>query len=259
MLKIHTIGTGSSGNCYIIQYNETDCFILEAGIPLSAIESFFKTIPLTPKFLLISHEHGDHLGNANSISKRFSIKVLLHKDIKEITHKISLYNIIPLVNKQTYKIGNICYLKTFLVSHDVPNLGYQIEFINGERETFAFFTDLGTTKTLPTKFYTSTDWKEINLDVLMIETNYSDNVLLSNIVDEITKVKNLRVKSDFGHLSNKDCFDYLKNLPLSFTDVLLIHPSSSNLDPMIDYEIFKYLPAKSVQPISLEEGFICLK
>lgn len=255
MLKIHTLGTGSTGNCYIIQYNQTECFILETGISSKVVLNFLKTHSLIPKFILVSHEHGDHVGNAGSLSKQLAIKVLLHKNIKEIIHKISLFNVLPLKQDTIYTINDICKIKTFLLSHDVPNLGFQIEFLK-TRESIFFATDLGTTNNLPLTFVSSIDNTPLMFDVIMFECNYGDNTLFNNIVDESSKIKNQRVKSDKGHLSNDDCFNYLRKLKMYDANVLLIHASLDNLNVATDYSIFNSLPTKSWAPISKQKTFI---
>ena len=60
-MKLYTIGTGSSGNCYLL-VDGNDILILDAGVnPTQRISKYLYDLrPALPCGCLVTHEHGDH-------------------------------------------------------------------------------------------------------------------------------------------------------------------------------------------------------
>ena len=60
-MKLYTIGTGSSGNCYLL-VDGNDILILDAGVnPTQRISKYLYDLrPAIPCGCLVTHEHGDH-------------------------------------------------------------------------------------------------------------------------------------------------------------------------------------------------------
>lgn len=58
-MRLFVLGSGSSGNCYLLE-NETECLVIEAGLPYSEVKKAvdFQTRKIAG--VIISHEHGDH-------------------------------------------------------------------------------------------------------------------------------------------------------------------------------------------------------
>lgn len=58
-MKLKVLGSGSSGNCYILE-NYTEAVIIEAGLPFTEVKKALGFNIRKIKAVIISHEHGDH-------------------------------------------------------------------------------------------------------------------------------------------------------------------------------------------------------
>jgi len=80
-LIIETLKLGSYGaNCYIVGSEKSkDVMIIDPGAESSKIKNIIKTKSYNPKFILLTHGHGDHIGGAKDLKKEFNIPVYIHK------------------------------------------------------------------------------------------------------------------------------------------------------------------------------------
>ena len=78
---IETLKLGSYGaNCYIVGSEKSkDVMIIDPGAESSKIKNIIKTKSYNPKFILLTHGHGDHIGGAKDLKKEFNIPVYIHK------------------------------------------------------------------------------------------------------------------------------------------------------------------------------------
>ena len=58
-MKLKVLGSGSSGNCYILE-NENEALIIEAGLTFMEVKKALDFNVRKIKAVLITHEHGDH-------------------------------------------------------------------------------------------------------------------------------------------------------------------------------------------------------
>jgi len=119
-MQFNIIGTGSSGNCFLIN----DDLMIDAGMPYSKIKDKVQNV----KYVLLTHIHGDHF-NASTIRKlvvdvdpTFICGDWLHDDVLSIAYPESIL---------VYKAGEVFDLGKYKISmveayHDVPNCGYRI-------------------------------------------------------------------------------------------------------------------------------------
>jgi len=76
-VEIHSLGSGSSGNAYVIQH-KNEAVLLDAGLSGKRIAAGLDHVGVDSrrvKALLITHEHSDHIAGAGIISRRFKIPV----------------------------------------------------------------------------------------------------------------------------------------------------------------------------------------
>lgn len=246
-MKCYTISTGSSGNCYVIEYSPQQYFLLDLGVNHQLLVKFFKTHDLmlnNIKFALVSHFHVDHLANHQTLNN-YGIPVYLpHNQQVKNPHfqaiKPHLVNPIEHLVNQTFHPNNLTNISVmpFVVPHDSFNLGFKIQITNPETnqtKTIIYITDCGNTKTLPL-FVDEFN----NLDLLMMECNYDDYE-----ISKTDNARNRRTKSDGGHCSNLECYQYLtRYLDLSNTIIYLVHRSLDNIKFPSQYEIFKNIKCK---------------
>lgn len=58
-MRLKVLGSGSSGNCYILE-NDKEALIIEAGLPFMEVKKALDFNVRKIKAVLITHEHGDH-------------------------------------------------------------------------------------------------------------------------------------------------------------------------------------------------------
>lgn len=122
MINFKIIGTGSSGNCFLLD----DIIMIDCGLPYSKIKDYTKKL----KYVLLTHIHGDHF-NKSTIRKM----IVENEDLIFICGewlKDELLNIIDEKNIAVRNFGEVVgfdgMYKISMVEayHDVPNCGYRI-------------------------------------------------------------------------------------------------------------------------------------
>ncbi|WP_430785280.1 MBL fold metallo-hydrolase [Virgibacillus flavescens] len=82
-MKIESMSLGPLGtNCYII-YNGEDALIIDPGGDEEVVVEFLKDKSCTPKAILLTHAHFDHIGAVDYLRKEYNIEVYLHQNEKE--------------------------------------------------------------------------------------------------------------------------------------------------------------------------------
>lgn len=218
MIHIHTIGSGSSGNCYIVECtNEAgyiEKLIIEAGMPFKDVQKALKFDLSGISGCCITHNHGDHAG---------FIKQYAEKHIKLYSTRGTFYAFgltdnarCTCMTKQTaYMIGRFRIL-AFETEHDAAEpCGFLIDCPDGNRIVFA--TD---TYYLKYKFPDVTIW--------MIECNYDEKLLQANVKAGLIPLTiGNRIRK--SHMSLAQCIATLRANNLSRTkSIILIHLSNRN-------------------------------
>ena len=60
-MKLRVLGSGSSGNCYLLE-SDTECLVIEAGIPFKAVKKALNFNVSKIVGVVVSHSHKDHAG-----------------------------------------------------------------------------------------------------------------------------------------------------------------------------------------------------
>lgn len=215
---IKTIATGSTGNCYLIDDEETQ-LLIELGISFKQIRQALNYETLKVAGALISHSHKDHckgVQGALDASMDVYMSKATESEIGIQHNRIRLYE-----NKQQFRIGSFSILP-FDLKHDVENHGFLIQSDNGNKLLFATDT-----------YYVKYVFK--GLTHLMIEANYSEAILEGNLErGTIHGFLAKRIKA--SHFSLENVLEFLKANDLSkVQEIHLLHLSDSNSDE----EMFK--------------------
>lgn len=230
MIKIKTLASGSSGNAYLIDDGHTQ-LLLECGIRYKDIRIAmdFKTSNLSG--CLVSHEHKDHTKGLKDVL-RAGIDCYMSRgtaDAEGFNH----HRVKVVENKQQFKVGTWTILP-FDVEHDVNEpFGYLL--MNEQGEKLLFATDT---------YYVKYRFKE--LTHLMIECNYSMDILDENIADGIAPkvMKKRLIKS---HFSLDNVMEFLKANDLSkVQEIHLLHLSNTNSDEALFKREIQELTGKVV-------------
>lgn len=173
-MQFKIIGTGSDGNCFLIN----DDLMIDAGLPYSKIKNHIKNV----KYVLLTHIHGDHF-NASAIRKIvvdvepiFICGEWLHKELLNIANpeNILVCDFGKAIEILDYKIAMV------EAYHDVPNCGYRI-MQNGHKHLH--ITDTNTLDGIEAKGYHSAS----------IECNHEINKALELIQEA-------KENGEFSHL-----------------------------------------------------------
>lgn len=210
-MSIKVLASGSSGNCYLLE-TEKETLIIECGIRYRDILKGLNFDLNKVVGCLISHEHGDHSKAINEIMNA-GIDVYMSVGTKEgIDFKSSATHRINIVKHgKRYKIGGFDVVP-FNVEHDVSEpLGFLLQ--HKELGRILFATDT---------YYLRNTF--INVDHILIECNYSEDIL--------EEIPPYRVRVLKSHMSLETLKETLKTWGLSRTkDITLIHISEGNGEP----------------------------
>lgn len=207
-MKLKVLGSGSSGNCYILE-NRTEALIIEAGIS-------FKEVKIALDFdiskivgVIVSHEHSDH-----------------SKAVKEYEEAgIPVFR--PYRSEMERQVGVFWgfVIKSFPLVHDVPCFGFVIS--HPECGKLAYISDTEYVK-----------YRFKNLNHILVEANYSKDLLSES--EEAVKKRNHVLA---GHMEIGTACEFLRvNQNSDLRNVVLLHLSEDNADP----EKFRNAAAKMV-------------
>lgn len=144
-MKLITVGTGSSGNCYLLKRDNDRYIALDCGCKWKDVLVGCGFRPIDIDFALVTHSHSDHSRYMGDFEKS-GIEVL------------STENVEP---KKLTKKG-VANFVAFEVPHDVDCYGYLIR-VDGR--TIVYMTDFGYCR------YTFKSW---NVDTWLIACNHVD-------------------------------------------------------------------------------------
>ena len=185
IIDYNVIASGSSGNAVRIENIMFDC-----GVPFSRMKKDLYKVD----YLLITHEHTDHLKKAtlNAIVRQFpNIRIYSTYRVSRLNENVVAINLdylpIDLGDKLMYAVD---------VPHNVLTYGY---IIVGPEKTYIYATDLSNTESL-SKFCTENGF---TFDGVFLEANY-DPEKLRAMGDEWHGQYNAYYDSSARHLSKDD-------------------------------------------------------
>jgi len=213
MVNIKTLSSGSKGNAYLLE-DEHSSLLLECGINFRNIQiaTDFKASEIVG--CLLTHEHKDHSKGLKDVLKN-GIDVYASKGTIE-AEKITHHRLKSIQARKQFNIGNWTILP-FEVEHDA-------------KEPFGYLIANGTEKVL---FATDTYYvrfKFKGLTHIMIECNYSLDILNDNIESgRVSAILKRRLMK--SHFSLENVIEFLKANDLSqLKEVHLLHLSDNNSD-----------------------------
>lgn len=210
-MNLKIIGTGSSGNCYLL-YNKEEVLLLECGVSFKRIKEelnfdFSKVVGC-----LVTHEHGDHNKAIKEVLSA-GVKVFASKGTLEASSVIEHHNSNIIRAKKLYQIGGFKIIP-FDIRHDVKEpLGFLINH-----------SECGTTLFLTDSFYSP--YRFNGLNNLIIEANFCEDIIDAKLKFDRKFLRDRVLKS---HLSIQKCIDLLNANDLTaVNNIVLIHLSDSN-------------------------------
>jgi len=230
-MKFISLGSGSSGNCYLLQSGETS-ILLDAGISMRSLKKHLKDCGISLEngisAVFVTHDHADHIKSVGNIAsdcgKVIYATKLVHEGIAcNRCLKVQIPSAcVAFVEKgKTMEVGNF-RITAFDVPHDSHDcVGYVVE-ADGVR--FCLITDVG--------HVTDTIREQVGLaNYLVLEANHDVNMLFMGKYSQYLKD---RISSDRGHLNNEQAARLLAEYATpQLRHVWLCHLSEENNHPVL--------------------------
>lgn len=228
-LDLFSLGSGSSGNSFLIKYNE-DIILIDAGFSCKNIVEKFEKLNLSItdiKAIVITHTHSDHIKGVGPLVRKFGMPVYISEksflNAKERFGKLS--SVVYFTGN--FKINEF-FIEPLSSSHDsIENFNFIIT-VNGYKISYISDTGYVTPYLL---------FKVKDSDVLVIEANYDKMTLINNKTRPW--IMKQRVLSRIGHLSNDDALSVVQSINCSkLSHLFLIHISSEHNDYSLVSDFF---------------------
>lgn len=193
-VNYNIISTGSQGNAVVINHS----ILIDCGVSFKVLNPFYRKF----KLILLTHAHADHFNRITirTLAKerptlRFGCGKWLVSNL--ISCGVSKHNIDVYDFDNRYNYGMFQIIPLPLV-HNVPNCGYKIHFVNGNKMVYATDTNNLNGISAP------------NYDLYMIEANHTEEEIKQRIQQ---KQENGEYAYEFkaihNHLSKEKCDDFI--------------------------------------------------
>ncbi|MFI3227641.1 MAG: MBL fold metallo-hydrolase [Clostridia bacterium] len=221
MTKYYSIASGSKGNCGLLMTEKLN-ILIDMGVSLKYLKESLVKVDLTVEdldFVLITHEHIDHMKGIPMLCKKTDVPVYVTKrsfDFFKEKSKVDVKNINFFVPNETLKFETMT-VETFKTPHDsMESVGFKLI---GDDFKFSYMTDLG--------FMPKTIMKAIlGSDMVVLEANYDTYMLEYGDYPYVVKQ---RIASNEGHLSNVESSNCVVELIDSgVKQIMLAHLSENN-------------------------------
>lgn len=192
-LRVVSLASGSSGNCILVQTAEAS-LLVDAGLSAKTIVAELARLGVPPSSLqavLLSHEHGDHVGGVRTLARRLKVPILSNEATLTAA-KIDPARAEILKTGGVARVGPVT-VSSFGLPHDSREAtGFFIEY-DGWRVCLA--TDLGYAPESLVEYVHAAD-------LVVLEANHDRRWLANGPYPAVLKA---RILSDVGHLANEDC------------------------------------------------------
>ncbi len=261
-MRVISLSSGSSGNCYLVQHGSTN-ILIDSGLSASVIEGHLRRFGVAMNQLsaiFLTHEHSDHLKSAGTISRKWGVPVIANeKTLKAARPRWDKFNRVEEVravqladavkngfdlnllkpggfpvpeaakyNLEVLPVGGVksfggLEVSSVPVSHDATDTVCYT--FRAEGRQGMILTDLGcATEPIFEPLYHS--------DLIILEANHDLTRLRTNA--HYPNSLKARISGDRGHLANEQSAEILRRVleysGLAHT-VWLAHLSQDNNDP----------------------------
>jgi phosphoribosyl 1,2-cyclic phosphodiesterase len=226
-VRIAVLGSGSGGNCTLLESHTTQ-LLVDAGFGPRSLKRRLKEAGLRLNkidAILLTHGHSDHVAGVSSLLKEFKgATVYMNAGTREevpVLGKIGKWE--EFESETPFTVGDFT-VKAFDVPHDAAQpVGFSVSS-NGTSGVLA--TDLGELNSSIEKHLEGRQW-------MALESNHDEELL--KIGPYPWELKR-RVLSRRGHLSNKALADFLRHrFDGSATHLFLAHLSRQNNEPNLAF------------------------
>ncbi len=218
-MRFASLGSGSDGNALVVQAGNTRV-LMDCGFNLTETHARLQRLGLqAPELsgIVVTHEHGDHIGGVERLARKHSIPVwLTHGTLRahfRNTPGFALHEINP---HEKFAIGDL-EIQPYIVPHDAAE---PVQYVFGDgAKKLGVLTDAGC----------ATPHIEASLsgcDALVLECNHDVEMLANG---EYPYPLKQRVGGRLGHLSNAEAGALLARLDNSrLQHIVAAHLSQKN-------------------------------
>lgn len=221
-MKIVILASGSGGNATLFEAGGTRVLV-DAGLGPRALAMRLGAIGVgLPHAIVITHAHGDHVGECHRMAKRFKIPIWASESTARSDRMRGRPGVSVFGARHPFEIGAMT-VSPLPVPHDAAQVALVLE---GGGKRAAIVTDLGEVPpALPGHL--------ARCDVALIESNHDAEMLERGPYPAFLK---RRIASARGHLSNRQAHALLRALPRETHTVALMHLSEKNNLPEVALE-----------------------
>jgi phosphoribosyl 1,2-cyclic phosphodiesterase len=221
-VRIWVLGSGSSGNCLVVEA-DGERLILDAGMgPTRATERMRALgadliTSRAPLGVFVTHEHGDHAAHALPIARALRAPLFAHDGIAidRARRRVDVRSYVP---GRPVPLGPFV-VEALAIPHDAPQVALRV---SAGRRRFAIATDLGHATRELRGFLAG-------CDLVMLESNYCPRLLETGPYPLRLK---RRVGGPLGHLANEDAAHLAASLEdTRVARLVLVHLSRTNNAP----------------------------
>ena len=237
-MELKVVGTGSSGNNYLLTDDQGRTIALDLGLPITQVLRALNWDVSTLDGCLLSHGHGDHSKSAKDMLNR-GIPVYMSQGTSEALGGIG--DILKhgiMTEYAKFTVGNWRVLP-FAVEHDAP-------------EPVGFLLSQGPYKVLYATDTYFLKYKFTGLTSIIVECNYCNEILAQNIEAGKLPVA-LKNRLLHSHFSLENVKKFLAACDLSkCVKIVLVHLSDGNSNQeQMEREISKQT---GIETIAAEAG-----
>jgi phosphoribosyl 1,2-cyclic phosphodiesterase len=217
-MQLASIGSGSKGNGTLLRTRST-CVLIDCGFSLKETERRLATRGLSGEDLtaiLVTHEHGDHIGGVGVLSRRFKLPVYMSHGTHLSGRCEDVYKRVCFDAGDAFRINDL-NIQSVLVPHDARQPCQYVVEHQGLK--VGILTDLGSVTPHVVECYGGCDH-------LLLEFNHDLELLR---VGPYPPALKRRVGGGLGHLNNQQAADLLKQVDHEgLRSVLIAHISEQN-------------------------------
>ena len=228
MLRFRSLGSGSTGNAALVEATSggrTSRMLIDCGVGLKQLDLRLAQAGLAASDIdavFVTHEHGDHIGCAHSLSRRNRIPIWMSEGTWLATGGRDFEGLLNLArDDDEFSVGDIS-VQPFTVPHDARE-PLQLRCTDGNR-SLGVLTDLGhaTAHVLA---------RLSGVHALLLEFNHDSDLLANSAYPAFLKH---RVGGNYGHLSNTAAAEIARAvLHDGLRHVVAAHLSEQNNRPEI--------------------------
>lgn len=230
-MNLRTIGTGSAGNCYLLE-SESEILMIECGLPIKQIKQALSFSFSRVVGCIVTHEHGDHAKGVKDLMA-CGVNVWATNGTHEALGSSMNHRAHRLNLSKEVKLGSF-RVRPFHIHHDAAEpCGFLIQH-----------PECGLTLFLTDTFYC--DYTFPGLNNIIIEANFSKEII-DRKMREGASPEFLRNRILKSHLSLETCITSLKANDLSnVNNIVLIHLSDNNSDEALFQKLVHEATGKNV-------------